>query len=152
MAQTLERLEDQDAITRLLFAYCEGIDSGDFNQTARLFNRGTWFLNPETPCAGFEAVSSFLHDSVILYGTVRETRHTVSNIRIDIDSQRSRATCRSTVIVFQSVPGQAPHIMFQGAYDDVFSRTGGEWHFHERRIETDGTGDMSLHLKTAHAV
>jgi hypothetical protein len=152
MTLTLERLHDEDAITRLIFAYCTGIDSGRFDDTARLFTQGTWFLNPETPCAGFEAVSNFLHDNVILYGDVPATRHTVSNIRIDIADDRTSARVRSYVIVFQSAPGAAPHIMFQGAYDDTFARTDGQWHFHERRIETDGTADMSLHLKSVQPV
>lgn len=152
MPDPVERLDDERAITQLLYAYAAGIDSGHFDATADLFARGTWFLNPDTPCQGSEAVSTFLHDNVILYGTVPGTRHTISNIRIEVAADRSTATCQSYVVVFQTVPDHAPHIMFQGAYDDTFANTNGQWHFHERRIITDGTGDMSLHLKSAEAV
>jgi len=41
--------------------------------------------------------------------------------------------------------------MFQGAYDDTFLRDDHGWRFDERRIHTDGTGDMSLHLRGADA-
>jgi SnoaL-like protein len=147
MNHDLDRHDATDAITRLIFAYCEGIDTGRFDDTARLFSDGTWYLNEDTPISGFNAVASFLHDNVILYDGVPGTRHTVSNIVIDLGDDRRAARARSYVIVFQTVPGNPPHIMFQGAYDDTFARTDGTWHFNERRIHTDGTGDMTLHLK-----
>ncbi|WP_181780947.1 nuclear transport factor 2 family protein [Pseudonocardia pini] len=151
MTYDLERLDAEDAITRLLFAYCEGIDEGALDDVARLFEHGTWYLTADTPLAGFDAVSGFLADNVILYDGVPATRHTVSNIRIDLADDRRSARSRSYVVVFQSVPGAAPHIMFQGAYDDTFTVDEHGWHFAERRIRADGTGDMSLHLKGAEA-
>jgi hypothetical protein len=151
MTYDLQRLEAEDAITRLLFAYCEGIDSGNLDDMARLFTHGTWYLNQDTPLSGFDAISSFLADNVILYDGVPATRHTVSNVRIDLAEDRGSARSRSYVIVFQAVPGSAPHIMFQGAYDDTFLRDDHGWRFDERRIHTDGTGDMSLHLRGADA-
>lgn len=151
MAYDTERIVAEDAITRLLFAYCTGIDSGQLDDTARLFSDGTWFLNADTPLSGFDAVAGFLHDNVILYDGVPGTRHTVTNICVDLDGDQRNAHVDSYVTVFQSVPGAAPHIMFQGAYDDTFTLDENGWHFHERRIVTDGTGDMSLHLKGAEA-
>jgi len=151
MSYDLDRLEAEDAITRLIFAYCTGIDTGRLDDTARLFSNGTWYLNEDTPISGFDAVSSFLNDNVILYDGVPGTRHTVSNIVIDLDDDRRTARARSYVIVFQTVPGNPPHIMFQGAYADIFARGDDGWHFHERRIHADGTGDMTLHLKGADA-
>jgi hypothetical protein len=151
MNDDIDRLKAEDAITRLIYAYCSGIDTGNLDDTARLFSNGTWFLNEDTPLSGFDEVSTFLNDNVILYGGVPGTRHTVSNIVIDLDEAGSAARARSYVIVFQTVPGAAPHIMFQGAYDDTFSWDAKGWRFHERRIQTDGTGDMTLHLKGADA-
>jgi SnoaL-like domain len=151
MSYDLERMAAEDAITRLLFAYCTGIDTGQLDDTARLFTDGTWYLNAQTPLSGFEAVSSFLHDKVILYDGVPATRHTVTNIRIDLTDDRRHAHVGSYVTVFQAVPGSVPHIMFQGAYEDTFAVGDNGWHFDERRIITDGTGDMTLHLKGAEA-
>ena len=152
MNDTLARIEDEAEITRILYEYCVGIDSGRFDDTARLFAHGTWFLDPDTPRTGFEAVSAFLHDDVICYGDTPKTRHTMSNIRIDVADDRRTARCRSYLVVFQAIPGRPPHIMFQGAYDDTFHRVDGTWFFDERRIEADGTGDMSLHLRSAQRV
>lgn len=44
----LERLAAEDEITRLLFAYCTGIDTGHLDDTAQLFAEGTWCLNPDS--------------------------------------------------------------------------------------------------------
>jgi hypothetical protein len=145
----LERLAAEDEITRLLFAYCTGIDTGHLDDTAQLFAEGTWYLNPDSPLTGREDVAGFLHDNVILYAGVPGTRHVVTNIRIDLADDRASARAQSYVIVHQSVPGSAPEIIFQGAYDDTFACSGSGWHFAERRIITDGTGDMSRHLKGA---
>jgi hypothetical protein len=151
-ALNLERLAAEDEITRLLFAYCTGIDTGHLDDTAELFERGTWYLTPDTPLSGTEDVARFLHDSVILYAGVPRTRHMVTNIRIDLGGDLATARAQSYVIVYQSVPGSAPEIIFQGAYDDTFAHCGSSWHFTERRILTDGTGDMSRHLKGAQPV
>jgi SnoaL-like domain/FAD binding domain len=149
IASQLDRIADEEAIARLIYAYCTGIDTGQFDDTARLFERGAWFLNPQTPFQGTEAVSRFLWENVITYDGVPGTRHVVSNIRTDVADDRRSAVSRSYVIVYQTVPDAMPEIIFQGAYDDTFARTDGEWHFVERHIETDGTGDMSRHLKSA---
>lgn len=151
MDYDLERFAAEHEITQLLYAYCEGIDSGKLDDTARLFTDGTWYLTADTPISGFDQVASFLHDNVILYDDVPATRHTVTNIRIEFADGRASARCRSYVIVFQAVPGTAPHIMFQGTNDDTFACGDNGWHFAERRIQTDGTGDMTLHLKGADA-
>ena len=144
-----EKLNAQDDITRLIFAYCTGIDSGQLDDTARLFTKGTWYLNPATPFKGFEDVSNFLHENVLLYNGVPGTRHVVSNLRIDLADDGQSAHAASYVIVYQTVDGSAPQIIFQGAYDDTFERSNGQWHFDERHIVTDGIGDMSKHLKAA---
>ena len=145
----LRRLAAEDEITRLLFAYCTGIDTGRLDDTAQLFAKGTWYLNPDSPLSGADEVARFLHDSVILYDGVPATRHVVTNIRIDLADDRRSASADSYVIVYQSLPGAAPAVMFQGAYDDTFAHDGTAWHFDVRRICTDGTGDMSAHLRGA---
>jgi hypothetical protein len=148
----LDRLAAEDEITRLLFAYCTGIDTGRLDDTAELFAKGTWYLNPDSPLSGADEVAAFLNESVILYDGVPATRHVVTNIRIDLAEDRRRASAQSYVIVFQSLPGEAPFVMFQGAYDDTFAHDGSAWHFDVRRIRTDGTGDMSGHLRGAQPV
>src|SRR3954469_8429950 len=115
-ASQLDRIADEKAIARLIYAYCTGIDTGQFDDTARLFEQGAWFLNPQTPFQGAEAVSRFLRENVITYDGVPGTRHVVSNIRTDVADDRASAVSRSYVIVYQTVPGATPQIIFQGAY------------------------------------
>jgi hypothetical protein len=108
MRYDLGRLEAEDAITRLIYAYCTGIDTGHLDDTARLFANGTWFLNEDTPLSGFRDVSTFLNGSVILYDGVPGTRHSVSNIIVDLSDDRLSARAQSHVIVFQTVSGKPP--------------------------------------------
>ncbi|HEY2204455.1 MAG TPA: nuclear transport factor 2 family protein [Pseudonocardia sp.] len=155
MAHTLERLDAEDQITRLIHAYCTGIDTGNLDDTAQLFTDGTWYLNPDTPFTGFAAVSGFLRDNVLLYDGVPATRHTITNIRIDVADgpegvgDTARANCY--VAVYQAAPGRAPEVIFVGSYDDTFARDAGtgRWRFADRVINTLGVGDMSRHLRAA---
>ena len=41
MRYDLGRLEAEDSITRLIYAYCAGIDTGQLDDTAELFTKGT---------------------------------------------------------------------------------------------------------------
>jgi hypothetical protein len=151
MTTTVERLEAENAITRLMHAYCTGIDTGRLDDTARLFERGTWRISADVALTGFEAASAFAWDKVILYAGVPATRHCISNIVIDLDADGRSATARSYVVVHQAVPGNAPEVIFLGHYEDTFSSEGG-WHFTERIIHCDGTGDISRHLRGSLAV
>jgi hypothetical protein len=143
------RLIAEDAIKRIIYRYCTGIDSGQLDKTAQLFTHGTWFLNPDQPIAGFKAVSEFLNNNVMLYDGVPKTRHCVSNTVVDLDEDLRSARAQSNVIVYQTVQPRMPEIIFQGGYKDTFHQIEGVWFFNERHICTDGIGDMSRHLKTA---
>lgn len=143
-----EGISAREAITRLIFAYCSSIDSGRLDDTARLFSDGTWRPGLRS-FTGFDEMHEFLSENVLLHDGVTGTRHTISNLRIDIadDGRTARSDCY--VIVYQSVDGSAPHIIFQGAYEDSFSRVDEQWRFAERKIIADGFGDMSRHMRSA---
>jgi len=139
----------EDNISRVVFGYATGIDSGNLDDTARLFSHGAWFVNPDQPFRGFDEVSEFLWSNVILYNGVPRTRHCISNLVINLDSSGVKANAHSNVMVYQTVPDQLPGIIFQGGYKDSFLLVDGQWYFDERHIVTDGIGDMSYHLKSA---
>lgn len=139
----------EDAISRVVFGYATGIDSGNLNDTAHLFSHGAWFVNPDQPFRGFDEVADFLWTNVILYDGVPRTRHCISNLVIDLEENGLKATARSNVMVYQAVPSQVPGIIFQGGYRDSFHVVDGQWFFDERHIVTDGIGDFSYHLKSA---
>jgi 3-phenylpropionate/cinnamic acid dioxygenase small subunit len=151
MTQELKVLAAEREIERLLFRYCRAMDDGRFDDFARLFENGTWYFDEATQMTGSDEVRAWLEDSIVLYNGVPGTRHTVSNIVTDVDLEEGTASSRSYVIVFQTIPGSAPHVMFQGAYDDTLVLGPGGWRFAERRLTCDGLADMTVHLKGAGA-
>lgn len=144
-----EKLNAREAITRLVFAYCTTIDSGRLDDTARLFSNGTWRPSPRSAFTGFDEMRDFLNENILLHHGATGTRHTISNLRIDLaaDGQTARSDCY--VIVYQSVGGRAPHAIFQGAYEDSFALSDDQWQFTERKIIGDGFGDMSQHMRSS---
>lgn len=143
------RVNAESAITRLILEYCAAIDEGRLDDMARLFTKGTWIPSPTMPLKGHEQVAGFL-GSVILYDGVPRTRHSTTNIRIDLADDAQSATADSYVIIYQSVKGSSPFILLQGAYKDTFLvDEAGQWHFHERHVTADGMGDTTKHLRAS---
>ncbi|MBY4277153.1 nuclear transport factor 2 family protein [Rhodococcus fascians] len=141
------RLVSEADITGLIIEYCSSIDDGDFARTGKLFEKGVWFYDPDSPITGAGAAEEFLEGLVVLYDGVPKTRHTLSNFRIDVSEDNNTAAAKANVVVFQAAPDSIPQIIFQGAYDDTFIREDGVWRFDERRFSCDGIGDLSRHLK-----
>jgi hypothetical protein len=131
--------------------YCFAIDDGRLDDFAALFRDGTWYLSEDAPLRGTASVAKWLHENVVLYNGTPATRHMVSNIAIDFQDANN-ATAKSYVILFQSVPGNAPMVMFQGKYRDTFVGSDGAWRFLDRRVQADGAAtDFSTHLRPAEA-
>ena len=151
MISTVERLEAQEQISRVIFAYCERLDAADFEGVASLFERGVWHVSDELALSGKEAVLQFLNDNVIVHGDALGTRHVVTNIVTDVSDDGATVKSRSYVHLLQVTEDLPLQLIYQGRYQDEFAKTDGEWHFADRRILTDGIGDMSHHLRNAQA-
>ena len=94
---------------------------------------------------GAAAVRAVL-DNVIIYDGVPNTRHLMSNVRIDVGEGGESATARCCITVMQCVPGDFPlQAIFIGTYHDKLRKHAGHWQFTERVIVPDLVGDMSRH-------
>jgi SnoaL-like domain len=135
------------AIERLLFAYADCIDGGDFEGLGRLFVQGEIASAAGEPMRGAEAVTRFYRRAVRLHedGTPR-TQHVVSNWVVEADEAARRATARSRYVVYQATPRLPLQAIVAGRYDDRFEQVGGAWHFARRFIHVDLVGDLSEHL------
>ena len=139
--------DSQDAIQRLMNAYCCRLDTGDFDGFAELFEHGTWLIRGDTGGGetGTAAVRETLQQ-VILYDGKPNTKHVMSNIPIDIDNSLNRAQAQCYITVFQSVPPDFPlQPIFSGHYYDTFERVDNLWRFTLREISPDLIGDLSRH-------
>jgi len=139
----------REAIERLLYEYCHGIDTGDFAATSELFGvDGLYGLVGSSSAArGSAQVLAMMRASVRTYDGVPRTRHVVTNVCIDIDPDGTTAAARSYVQVIHQPPGGAISPIVVGTYLDRLHLANGAWLFAERRMRLELTGDLSTHLQ-----
>lgn len=134
-------------ITALIAAYSDRIDSGDLEGLADLL-AGAGFGAAEGPFVrGRDNILKLYKKTVRIYedGTPR-TRHLVTNLVIDVDTQSGTASARSYWTVLQATAALALTPILSGRYHDRFESVDGSWRFTERRIITDLVGDVSHHM------
>ena len=138
-----------DPIARLVYAYAERLDAGDFEGVAALFEHGRFGSEGYTTFEGRDGVLKMLQGMVQLYDGVPRTKHVVTNLVVDLDDVASTATARSYFTVLQATDGFPLQPVIAGRYEDAFARKGShEWHFTDRRVHMDLLGDLSHHLKS----
>jgi len=145
-ADDLTRADDAGEVARLVYLYAERLDGGDLDGVAALFARATWRSDarPDQPLRGQDEVRR-VYDRVLLYDGLPSTRHVISNLVVDVAGNGHEASSRSYFTVFQARPDLPLQAIISGRYHDQFARTDGEWHFTDRLIITDLTGDLSRH-------
>ena len=126
----------QEEIISLMNEYCYAIDSGDFVTFAELFQNAEWIAEGKKP-------SKESANNIIIYedGTPK-TKHTITNISIDVDEERNKAIAHSYVTVFQGTENFPLQVIFSGDYFDEFKKIDGAWCFSKREIRNSITGDM----------
>lgn len=138
------------AIPRLMFRYAELIDSGDFAGVGELFSDGVIEVTETGGIyTGRDEVRSMYEDWVRIYpdnGTPH-TKHTTTNLQLEVDDERGTASCRSYVMVLQSTDDLPLQPILSGRYFDSFDRVDGTWRFLRRRMTNEYLGNLSQHLK-----
>lgn len=142
--------EVSDEVVRLIFAYADALDAGDFDAVGQLFERGELWgsAGSRATLRGSAAVSSYLSSRVITDGAGSpRTKHLTSNIVVDFDRAQEVAWARSYFAVLQPNPTEGRvEVIAAGRYEDVFARDDTEWRFERRIIHREMSGDLSRHL------
>lgn len=141
---------DRAAIEDLIFTYAQLLDAGDFEAVADLFSEADWVSDADVTgraLHGRDGVLEMLRSTVRLYedGTPR-TKHVTTNVRIEMDDDRSRATSSAYFTVLQATSELPLQAIVAGRYNDTFQKRDGAWRFVQRRFTTDLIGDVSKHL------
>ena len=104
-------------------------------------------MNAEGQTPGEDSLSN-----IILYsdGTPK-TKHTTSNISLDINEGAGTAKGHSYVTVFQQTDNFPLQPIFSGDYHDEFECVDGQWRFTKREIRNSLIGDMTAHLRNPSA-
>ncbi len=139
-------MTDHDAIAALVYAYAERIDAGDFEEVARLFTHGRYGMAGGPAARGAAAVGAALAVVKLHDGSPR-TKHVTTNLTVDIDETNGSATARSYFTVLQATATLPLQVILAGRYHDRFARLNGAWHFTERLIHIDLTGELREHLR-----
>jgi uncharacterized protein (TIGR02246 family) len=132
----LRRLEDLEAIRRLMLEYRSCLDAKDIRGYAELFAADGEFVAGDMHARGPEAIFDLVDG---MRGTLLTDRggddvHIVANPVIDLDGDR--ATADSMWIYIVRGEGDVPVLSKIGSYHDVFTREDGRWRFLRREAPT----------------
>lgn len=136
----LQRLEDIEAIRRLLIAYGRHLDRRDFRAYAALFARtGVWDggFGAATGPAEIQAMMERTIGGALIEGPMRNY-HLLSSFDVEADGDRGRAWSRWTFIAQDK--DNRPQLLYAGRYDDDLVREDGQWRFQRRTVSGDLPG------------
>jgi hypothetical protein len=140
-------MSDESEITALVHEYARRLDSGNLDGVAALFESAVWRSPGRDGALEGSVAIRRIYDGVHLYedGTPR-TKHLITNLTIDVDEPGENASSHCYVTVIQGItPGDNIDIVLSAQYVDKFGKTDGSWHFLERVMVGDLTGDLSRH-------
>lgn len=131
-------------IWRTLCAYCEGIDTADFDAVARLWKHGRWPFADEP---GSEPMRRWLDDHVILYDGKTHTKHQLTNTVIDVDDEAGTATFTSYASIWQALPNFPLQALIYATFNGTFERLDGRWWWKTMQMVPDLINDTSWHVR-----
>ncbi|RAU43849.1 MULTISPECIES: nuclear transport factor 2 family protein [unclassified Pseudomonas] len=133
-------------IGRLISTYSYLLDSGKFDEVAKLLKHATLEV-PGATAEGEADIEKFLISGVQRHedGTPR-TWHAVSNMLIDVDVEQGSATSKSYFTVHQELKGFPLQAICAGHYHDTFCKLNGSWHFVRRAVTAHLMGDLKFHV------
>jgi uncharacterized protein (TIGR02246 family) len=134
--ERLQRLEDVEAIRRLMLEYRACLDAKDIRGYAQLFAADGEFVAGDMRARGPEAIFALVDG---MRGTLLTDRggddvHIVANPTIDVDGDR--ATADSMWIYVVRGEDDQPVLSKIGSYHDVLTREDGRWRFLRREAPT----------------
>ncbi len=138
-----------ESITKLIYAYAERIDDGDFAGVADVFAHAVLtFEGFPDAIEGTAAIQALYERTTRRYedGTPR-TKHVMTNVAVDVAEDGTTATSLSYFTVLQAVPGAlALQPVIAGRYRNTYGLVDDRWRFTAMRIIVDLTGDLGHHM------
>jgi hypothetical protein len=136
LAARIQRIEDVEAIKRVLLTYGRALDALDLDTYASLFAaNGEWSGGLGTAIGGPAGVLAFMKKNLGGGGPRPEgaprSYHLMSNFVIDVDGDRATSWSRWSFVR----PGTEnnPAISIYGIYEDTLIRENGTWKFLRRK-------------------
>lgn len=144
----VRELIDRQAITELIYAYCERFDRNDPEGVAELFTADAIIdYNPDTPnITGAEMAGTI---AIGLRDIFAATSHHVSNVMITFESSdTARSLCY--VDAWHRYHSGTPDGYLWGRYVNRYRRTGAGWRITSLLLQAAGTIDF--HRERMHGI
>ena len=137
-------------IQKLIYAYADCIDAGNYKGIGELFREGSISseADPKNPAQGYDAVLALYTNSTRIYEDDKtpKSKHLVNNLVVEVAPDNQTASARSSYTVLQKTDILQLQPIITGRYHDSFHKVSQEWHFLERIMIVDQLGDLSQHL------
>lgn len=138
--QALREILDRQAITALIYAYCERFDRNDPEGVAALFTPDAVIdYNPDTPnISGADLARTI---AIGLRDTFAASSHHVSNVMIDFEGpDTARSLCY--IDAWHRYHSGAPDGFLWGRYVNRYLRTADGWRISSLLLQAAGTIDF----------
>jgi hypothetical protein len=149
-ADATSRFDDWHAVQTLVMSYSEFVDAGRFAEAAALFKDATYRIEfgpvghtQVIALRGTSEVHAFMARTLVYSDGTPRTRHTITNLNIQLDGDG--ATARSYVTALQQTSTLPLQPISTARSLDRFERVDGKWRFADRLIAGILTGDISQH-------
>src|SRR5947207_15782619 len=94
--------DDLAAVTALVHSYAELLDGGDLDGVTQLFARAVWRSGGHELRTQEQVRRSYA--GVVLYDGVPRTKHVITNVTVEVATDRATAAARSYFTVLQALP------------------------------------------------
>jgi uncharacterized protein (TIGR02246 family) len=127
-------LEDRRAIDDLFTRYCCALDNGEVATVVDCFTADAVLKSPVIDLQGHAATRAFAGRFAAQRAAGTQFRHMVTNIAVEIDGDRARATAYLLVLISQ---GGGHRTLPPGRYECELVKEGGTWRFVRRTVFHD---------------
>jgi len=128
-------LEDRLAISDLFVRYTNALDRGDVETIADCFTLDGSLDSPAVGRhSGHAAIRAFAERFARFHERGSQLRHVISNLMVEIDGDRARATCYLLNVLTRNGKSE---MLAPGRYECDLVKSAGKWRFQNRVVILD---------------
>jgi hypothetical protein len=140
-------MSDLGEITALVHSYALLLDGGDMDAVTALFEHATWRSEPNGQVLRGVAQIRPVYEQLKTHEGGPRTKHLLTNLTVDVEAGASTASAHCYWTALQNIEARQPiEIIVSGQYTDTFEKIDGVWHFADRLIPADLTGNASAQV------
>jgi uncharacterized protein (TIGR02246 family) len=130
----MSALADRVAIADLFTRYCCALDNGEVETVLACFSEDAVLKSPVIDIKGHAAIREFAGRFAATRAAGRQFRHMVTNIAVEVDGARARATAYLLVLISE---GGSHRTLPPGRYECELVKEAGAWRFSRRTVFHD---------------